>query len=180
VTSSIEMPEAATDPEPNPDNTLTPEGIQRRSFGGWFRRMIKRNRNRSHQIPPEDFPQTDARQAKPPPSNQKASIITRGQRIRRVVQWIGDEPAEQATQKTPPAGEQSKVTPSVEQPKATTQLDVDPANPPDDARQESSGVQHTIEQRPGKPSWQKLDLYCSIWVPSWLCCGCTVHSDETR
>ena len=52
---------------------------------------------------------------------------------------------EQATQKTPPAGEQSKVTPSVEQPKATTQLDVDPANPPDDAKQESSGVQHTIE-----------------------------------
>ena len=52
---------------------------------------------------------------------------------------------EQATQKTPPAGEQSKVTPSGEQPKATTQSDVDPAHPPDDAKQESSGVQHTIE-----------------------------------
>ena len=182
VTSSVEMPEAASDPKPNPDNTPTPEGIQRRSLGGWFRRMMKSNRNRSHEIPSEDFSQTGAPQAKPPPSNQKASIITPGQRIRvslpclsdssarisdylaqRVVQWIGDEPPvrtfvywcmnimtnwssqEPATQETPPAGEQSKVTPSGEQPKATAQSNVDPANPPDDTKQASSGVQHTIE-----------------------------------
>ena len=110
VTSSVEIPEA--DPEPNPDNTQTSEGMQRRSFGGWFRRMMKRNHSRSHQIPSEDFAQTGAPQAKPPPSNQKASIITPGQRIRvslpclsvsraqisdhlaqQAVQWIGDEPA---------------------------------------------------------------------------------------
>ena len=56
-----------------------------------------------------------------------------------------DSSQEQATQKMPPAGEQSKVTPSGEQPKATTQSDIDPANPSNDTKQESLGVQHTIE-----------------------------------
>ena len=81
----------------------------------------------------------------------------------RAVMWIGDELAvhsfvywcmntmnncssqEQVTQETPLVGEQSKVTPSGEPPKATTQSDVGPANTLDDMKHESSGVQHMIQ-----------------------------------
>ena len=52
---------------------------------------------------------------------------------------------EKATQKKPPTGEQSKVTPSRGQLKATAQSEAEPSNAPDDGKHESSGVQHSVE-----------------------------------
>ena len=49
---------------------------------------------------------------------------------------------EEATRESPPSGEPPQ---SEEQPKATAKSEAEPANPPDDAKHESSGAQRHVE-----------------------------------
>ena len=105
----METPQA--DPQPNPDDAVSSDGVQRRTFRDWFRKRMKRSRNRMpdqiplegssrnrmpgqllsedpsrnqihDQIPSGDPSQTDTPQARAPPSNKKSSTLALGQRIR--------------------------------------------------------------------------------------------------
>ena len=77
------------DPKPNPDNTESSEGSQRRTIRGWFRTMTKRSRNRTpRQMPLEDHAQTSTPLTQAPPSNKKISTVSYGQRIRVSVSFL--------------------------------------------------------------------------------------------
>ena len=174
------MPQA--DPQPNPDNAVSSNRVRRRTFGDWFRRGMKRSRNRMpdqiplqgsgrnrtpgqspsedpsrnripEQTPSEDPSQTDTPQARALPSNNNSSTLAPAQRIR-----VGAS--------CPFSTSRARISDHLAQ-RAVQRID--------DVRSFVYPLMNIViyfssQDEPPPPF--------RISMPSWICCGRTGHTGE--